>query len=37
VSRDRGKLREMLERNGGRRQVPTIVKDGEVTVGYGGS
>jgi glutaredoxin len=37
VSRDRGKLRDMLDLNGGRRQVPTIVQDGEVTVGYGGS
>jgi len=30
-------LEEMLKLNGGRRNVPTIVEDGKVTVGFGGS
>lgn len=33
---DRAALREMLELNGNRRQVPTIVQDGQVTVGFHG-
>lgn len=28
---------EMLKLTSGTRQVPVIVKDGEVTVGYGGT
>jgi glutaredoxin 3 len=32
-----GKLQEMLRLSGGRRQVPVIVVDGEVSVGHGGS
>jgi glutaredoxin len=30
-------LDEMLSRSGGRRQVPVIVEDGRVTIGYGGT
>ena len=29
-------LSEMLRRNGGARRVPTIVEDGQVTVGFNG-
>ena len=36
VKADRAALRRMLELNGNRRQVPTIVQDGKVTVGFGG-
>lgn len=28
---------EMLKASGGQRKVPVIVKDGEVSIGYGGS
>ena len=37
VKADRGRLQEMLAHSGGRRQVPVIVVDGRVSVGYGGS
>jgi len=37
VKRDRDKLDEMLELSGGKRQVPVVVEDGRVQVGYGGS
>ena len=30
-------MAEMLEHSGGQRQVPVIVEDGSVTVGFGGS
>ena len=30
------KLEEMLRLNGGARRVPTIVVDGEVTIGFEG-
>ena len=30
-------LAEMLKHANGRRQVPVIVEDGKVTVGFGGS
>ena len=36
VQADRAALREMLELNGNRRQVPTIVQDGRATVGFNG-
>jgi len=36
VKTDRDALRRMLELNGGRRHVPTIVQDGAVTVGFHG-
>lgn len=36
VKADPAALREMLERNGYRRQVPTIVQDGRATVGFNG-
>ena len=36
VKADRSALGEMLELNGNRRQVPTIVKDGRATVGFNG-
>jgi glutaredoxin len=31
------KLQEMLALNGGVRQVPTIVEDGKVKIGFGGT
>jgi hypothetical protein len=38
VKADPSRLREMLERSGGRRAVPVIVEgDGKVTIGYGGT
>lgn len=36
VKKDGAALKRMLELNGGRRQVPTIVQDGKVTVGFNG-
>lgn len=36
VKADGAALREMLELNGNRRHVPTIVQDGQVTVGFDG-
>jgi hypothetical protein len=37
VKKDQEKLNEMLLLSDGRRQVPVVVDDGKVTVGYGGS
>jgi glutaredoxin len=36
VKEDKAALAEMLELNGGRRQVPTIVEGDSVTVGFKG-
>lgn len=36
VKASRDVLRRMVELNGGQRRVPTIVQDGEVTVGFHG-
>jgi glutaredoxin 3 len=36
VKADSSALRRMLELNGNRRQVPTIHRDGQVTVGFHG-
>jgi glutaredoxin len=36
VKADKSALGEMLDLNGGRRQVPTIVRDGKVEVGFNG-
>jgi glutaredoxin 3 len=36
VKQSRGALKRMLELNGGRRQVPTIVEGSQVTVGFNG-
>jgi glutaredoxin len=36
VKADPDALRRMLELNGGRRQVPTIVRGEQVTVGFNG-
>jgi glutaredoxin 3 len=36
VKADTTALRRMLELNGGRRHVPTIVQSDKVTVGFGG-
>ena len=36
VKKDRAALKRMLELNGGRRQVPTIVQGSQVTVGFNG-
>ncbi|MGQ9598813.1 MAG: UXX-star selenoprotein family 1 [Anaerolineae bacterium] len=37
VMADSNVLHRMLELNGGRRQVPTIVQDNQVMVGFHGS
>jgi glutaredoxin 3 len=37
VKKSRADLQEMLDLAGGRRQVPVMVEDGKVTVGYGGT
>jgi len=37
VREDPAAMAEMLKASGGVRQVPVIVKDGKVTVGYHGS
>jgi glutaredoxin len=37
VKADAAKLKEMLQCSGGARQVPVIVENGKVVVGYGGS
>jgi glutaredoxin len=37
VKKDKVRLDEMLKQTGGRRDVPVIVEDGKVTIGYGGS
>jgi len=34
---DKNKLAEMLELTDGTRQVPVIMENGKVTIGYGGS
>jgi glutaredoxin len=36
VQADQAALRRMLELNGNRRQVPTLVQGGQVTVGFHG-
>lgn len=36
VKKDSAGLRRMLEVSGGRREVPVIVEDGKVTIGFGG-
>jgi glutaredoxin len=37
VKKSKPDLEAMLGRTGGQRQVPVIVEDGRVTVGYGGT
>jgi glutaredoxin len=37
VERDSEKLQEMLKLSGGVRQVPVLVENGRVTIGYGGA
>lgn len=37
VKRDAAALQEMLALTQGRRDVPVIVEDGRVTIGYGGT
>jgi glutaredoxin len=37
VRKDRAALARMLEHTGGRREVPVIVVDGKVTIGFGGT
>jgi glutaredoxin len=37
VQKEPGAIREMLELSGGHRDVPVIVENGTVTIGYGGS
>lgn len=37
VTRDRSAMDEMMTFTKGRRDVPVIVEDGKVTIGYGGT
>lgn len=37
VQKDRAELDQMLSLTSGRRQVPVIVEDGRVTIGFGGT
>jgi glutaredoxin 3 len=37
VKKAPAQLEEMLARTKGRREVPVIVEDGRVTIGYGGT
>lgn len=37
VLKEPGSIKEMLEFSGGNRDVPVIVENGAVTIGYGGS
>lgn len=37
VKKDPAGLQRMLEVSGGRRQVPVIVENGNVTIGFGGT
>jgi glutaredoxin len=37
VQKEPGSIKEMLEFSGGHRDVPVIVENGRVTIGYGGS
>jgi len=37
VKNDASGMEEMIRHSGGRRQVPVIVENGKVTVGYGGT
>jgi glutaredoxin len=37
VKKDAVGLQRMLDHSGGRRDVPVIVENGRVTIGYGGS
>ena len=37
VKKSEADLAEMLKHAGGRRQVPVLVEDGGVTIGYGGT
>jgi len=37
VERDPAAMKEMISLTGGRRDVPVMVEEGKVTVGYGGS
>jgi glutaredoxin len=36
VKKDAGKLDEMLKLSNGKREVPVIVEDAKVTIGFGG-
>jgi glutaredoxin 3 len=37
VKLDQARLEDMLQYSKGARNVPVIVEDGKVTIGYGGS
>ena len=37
VKKDPARLKEMLGYSNGQRKVPTIVEDGKVTIGFGGT
>jgi glutaredoxin len=37
VKKDRAQLEAMIALTGGRRQVPVIVEEGRVTIGFGGT
>ena len=37
VKKDPAELKRMLELTKGRRQVPVIVENGQITIGFGGT
>lgn len=37
VQKDKSEMAEMMTLSNGRRDVPVILDDGKVTIGYGGS
>jgi glutaredoxin len=37
VKKSSSDLDEMLKKAGGKRQVPVVVEDGRVTIGFGGT
>ena len=37
ITSDNNQLAQMLDLTGGKRQVPVILENGKVTIGYGGT
>ena len=37
VQKDPSLIHEMMDKSGGRRQVPVIIEGSKVTIGYGGT
>ena len=37
VQEDKASMKQMLEYSKGKREVPVLVEDGRVTIGFGGS